>query len=184
LVELADEYERNAARDIQAELSDEELTRRQRVAVEDAEGTMRMSRIGDDERSTINFRHLAMLAQVRDDGEILQIIGDKSSDRLSRMRSWINGPYFPEELRISVLHEPTGNLDSEITAVLSQAFTDCTWDSKSIAEAISSSFKSNEINAKEGYMTLYLAILGSEKGPRLAPILAELERSHVLKLLG
>ena len=100
------------------------------------------------------------------------------------MRSWINGPHFPEELRISVLNEPNAGLDSEITAVLSKSFSDCTWDSKSIAEAISSSFKSNEINAKEGYRTLYLAILGAENGRRLARILAELDRGHVLKLLG
>ena len=184
LVSLADEYERNASRDIAKELLDEELTRRQRVAIEDAEGTLRMSRIGSEDRSPINFRHLAMLAQVKDDDEILQLIGDNSLDRLSRMRNWINGPHFPEELRISVRNEVMPGLDNSITSALNESLGNCEWDSKSIGEAISLAFKSNEINAKDGYRTLYLAILGSEKGPRLAPILAELERSDVLELLG
>ena len=143
-----------------------------------------MSRIGSEERSQINFRHLAMLAQVKDDDEILQLIGDNSLDRLSRMRNWINGPHFPEELRISVRNEVMPGLDNAIISALNESLGNCEWDSKSIGEAISLAFKSNEINAKDGYRTLYLAILGSEKGPRLAPILAELERSDVLELLG
>ncbi len=184
LVELADEYERLASRDIDAELSDENLSRRQKVAVEDAEGALRMSAIGSKERSPITFRHLAMLAQVKGDEEILETIGASLSDRLSRMRNWISGAHFPEELRIKVLEEPHSGLDSAITTALSNSLTDCSWDSKFIGEAISSAFKDNQIDAKEGYRTLYLAILGVEKGPRLAPILAELERNHVLKLLG
>ena len=184
LVELADEYERLASRDIDAELADETLSRRQKVAVEDAEGALRMSMIGSIDRSPIPFRHLAMLAQVKSDEEILGTIGDSLSDRLARMHSWINGPHFPEELRISVLTSPNVGLEPSIIAALSNSISNCDWNPKSIGEAISSSFKDNQIDAKEGYRTLYLAILGSEKGPRLAPILAELERNHVLKLLG
>jgi len=184
LVELADEYERLASRDIDAELADETLSRRQKVAVEDAEGALRMSIIGSVDRSPVPFRHLAMLAQVKSDEEILGTIGDSLADRLSRMHSWINGPHFPEELRISVLKEQNVGLEPSIITALSNSMSNCEWNSKSIGEAISSAFKNNEIDGKEGYRTLYLAILGVEKGPRLAPILAEIERNHVLKLLG
>jgi lysyl-tRNA synthetase class 1 len=184
LVELADEYERLASRDINAELADETLSRRQKVAVEDAEGALRMSLIGSVDRSPVPFRHLAMLAQVKNDEEILGTIGDSLSDRLSRMQSWINGPHFPEELRISVLNEQHSGLEPSIIAALSNSISNCEWNPKSIGEAISSAFKDNQIDSKEGYRTLYLAILGVEKGPRLAPILAEIERNHVLKLLG
>ena len=184
LVELADEYERLASRDIDAELADETLSRRQKVAVEDAEGALRMSIIGSVDRSPVPFRHLAMLAQVKSDEEILGTIGDSLADRLSRMHSWINGPHFPEELRISVLKEQNVGLEPSIITALSNSMSNCEWNSKSIGEAISSAFKNNEIDGKEGYRTLYLAILGVEKGPRLAPILAEIDRNHVLKLLG
>ena len=184
LVELADEYERLASRDLDSELSDENLSRRQKVAIEDAEGALRMSVIGSKERSPITFRHLAMLAQVKGDEEILETSGTSLRDRLSRMRNWISGAHFPKELLIEVLKQSHPGLNSAITTVLSNSLSDCEWDSKSIGEAISNAFKVNQIDAKEGYRTLYLAILGSEKGPRLAPILAELERKHVLKLLG
>jgi len=184
LVELADEYERLAARDIKSEMNDENLSRRQKVALEDAEGALRMSRIGDSHRSPVSFRHLAMLAQVKSDDEILQSLGLNLSDKLDRMHNWINGAHFPEELRISVRNEPMQGLDAEITGLLNNSLANCDWNPKSIGEAISSCFKQHNINPKDGYRTLYFAILGVEKGPRLAPILAELSRNHVLDLLG
>ena len=184
LVELADEYERLMSRDITSELSDEGLSRRQRVAIEDAEGALRMSKISSSERSIITFRHLSMLAQVKSDEEILESIGTNLSDRLDRMHNWIGGPHFPDELRISVLTEPNEGLDQTIISILSGSLSNCEWNSEVIGKQILSAFKDNQINTKEGYQTLYLAILGVEKGPRLAPILAELDRTHVLKLLG
>jgi len=184
LVELADEYERLVARDIQSELSNPDLSRRQKVALEDAEGALRMSMIGQIKSSPVTFRHLAMLAQVKSDEEILGSIGANLKDRLARMRNWINGPHFPEELRISVLEVPMQGLDSQINGSLRRKLSDCEWNSKQIGESISAAFKDEDISPKEGYRNLYLAILGVEKGPRLAPILAELDREHVLNLLG
>jgi lysyl-tRNA synthetase class I len=75
-------------------------------------------------------------------------------------------------------------LDSQITGSLRRKLSDCEWNSKQIGESISAAFKDEDISPKEGYRNLYLAILGVEKGPRLAPILAELDREHVLNLLG
>ena len=184
LVELADEFERLVSRDLDSEMNDESLSRRQRVALEDAEGALRMSKIGDLADSAVSFRHLAMLAQVKSDDEILEIIGSDKSGKLDRMRNWINGPHFPEELRIAVLEEPYVGLDANICAVLRKSLADCEWVSESIGDAISNGFRNNEISPRDGYRMIYLAILGKEKGPRLAPILAELSREKVLSLLG
>ena len=184
LVELADEFERLISRDIESEMKDDSLSRRQRVALEDAEGALRMSKIGNLTVSNVSFRHLAMLAQVKSDQEIIESIGANLSGKLQRMRTWINGPHFPEELRIKVRNEPHTGLDLEISKNLKLSLSDCPWDSKGISEAISAGFRSNEISPKQGYRNLYLAILGTEKGPRLAPILAELDRNRVLSLLG
>tara|TARA_B000000609_G_scaffold46850_1_gene34201 strand:+ start:3071 stop:4585 length:1515 start_codon:yes stop_codon:yes gene_type:complete len=184
LVELADEYERLLSRDLASEMSDESLSRRQRVAIEDAEGALRMSRIGDSTSAKVSFRHLAMLAQVKSDQEIVQSLGDGVFDKLARMRNWINGAHFPAELRISVRKEKMAGIDESISSALCQSFADCEWNTKAIGEAISTCFKTNGISPKEGYRNLYLAILGVEKGPRLAPILSELERIRVLELLG
>jgi len=184
LVELADEYERLLSRDIESEMNDENLSRRQKVALEDADGALRMSTIGKKENSNISFRHMAMLAQVKSDQEIINSVGRNISDKLSRMRNWISGPHFPEELRISVLETPMEGLDSQIKDLLRKSLSDCTWNPDEIGNSISSCFKENDISPKEGYRTLYLAILGVEKGPRLAPILSELNRERVLILLG
>jgi|TARA_B100000519_G_scaffold34019_1_gene23779 lysyl-tRNA synthetase class 1 len=184
LVELADEYERLLSRELSTEMSDESLSRRQKVALEDAEGALRMSRIGNSSSSSVSFRHLAMLAQVKSDQEIIQSHGSGIVDKLARMRNWIEGAHFPRELRISVRDEKMAGLDSEICHALKNSLGDCDWNSKAIGDAISSCFKHNEISPKEGYRNLYLAILGVDKGPRLAPILSELEQSRVLDLLG
>ena len=125
-----------------------------------------------------------MLAQVKPDQEIFNTLGEELSDRLARMRNWINGPHFPEELRSRVLETPMQGLDLNITASLREALSESLWNSKDIGDSISSCFKVNAINPREGYRNLYLAILGVEKGPRLAPILAELNKDKVLKLLG
>ena len=184
LVELADEFERLISRDIESEMKDDSLSRRQRVALEDAEGALRMSKIGNLTESNVSFRHLAMLAQVKSDVEILESIGADLSGKLQRMRNWINGPHFPEELTIKVRNEPNNGLDLEISMNLKSSLSDCPWNPKGISEAISAGFKTDGISPKQGYRNLYLAILGTEKGPRLAPILAELDRNRVLSLLG
>ena len=184
LVNLADEYERLVSRDLESEASNEELTRRQKVAIEDALGTIKMSCIGEVVSSPITFRHLAMLAQIKSNDEIINSLGNDISVRLSKMKNWIGGAYFPEEMRISVLSSPAPNLDSTITTVLSKSLAVCEWNNTGISKAISSAFKNDDVPVNKGYQTLYLAILGSEKGPKLSPILAELSREHVLNLLG
>lgn len=183
LVELADEYERLLSRNLDEEMADDSLSRRQKVALEDAEGALRMSRIGDSGNTNVSFRHLAMLAQVKSDDEIINTIGEKVSDRLNRMRNWIKGPHFPEELRIKIREEAMQGLDSNIIRCLQISLSDCEWSPNDIGNAISTCFKENEISPREGYRNLYLAILGVEKGPRLAPILSEVEKKRILNLL-
>ncbi|HIF46637.1 MAG TPA: lysine--tRNA ligase [Candidatus Poseidoniales archaeon] len=184
LVELADEYERLVARDLVTEAANPELSRRQKVAIEDAKGALAMSSIGQNIRCPVSFRHLAMLAQVKTDHEILEMIGGEMEGRLARMRNWIDGPHFPNELKIEVLQYPMEGLNIEIKKSLVNSLSRCDWIEDDISKGITAAFKENDIGMKEGYQTLYLAILGVEKGPRLAPILAELAREHVIHLLG
>ena len=164
-------------------MADDSLSRRQKVALEDAEGALRMSRIGDSGNTNVSFRHLAMLAQVKSDDEIINNIGEKVYDRLNRMRNWIKGPHFPDELRIKIRDEAMQGLDSNIIRCLQVSLSDCEWSPNDIGNAISNCFKENEISPREGYRNLYLAILGVEKGPRLAPILSEVEKERILNLL-
>ena len=184
LVELADEFERLASRDIDAEMQNDGLSRRQKVALEDAEGALRMSRIGDKTESIVSFRHLSMLAQVKSDEEIITSYGSSLRDRLNRMKNWIQGPYFPEDLRIKVLDAINPNANKDVTMRLHSYLSECEWNVKSIGDSISLCFRESEISPRDGYKALYNAILGVDKGPRLAPILSELDRERVLTLLG
>ena len=116
-------------------MEDESLSRRQRVALEDAEGALRMSKIGDSDNTNVSFRHLAMLAQVKSDEEIINTLGGKVSDRLSRMRNWIKGPHFPEELRIKIRDGPIQGLDPKIINSLKVSLSDCEWRPNDIGNA-------------------------------------------------
>ena len=99
------------------------------------------------------------------------------------MRNWIKGPHFPEELRIEILSVPMQGLDAKIIASLRDSLASSDWNSDEIGNAISTCFKDNEISPRDGYRNLYMAILGVEKGPRLAPILSEVDKERVLNLL-
>ena len=183
LVELADEYERLVARDLDLEMKNSELSRRQKVAIEDAEGALRMSKISDQSSSNISFRHLALLAQVKSDNEIIETIGTGNIGKLERMKNWINGPYFPEELKITIAERPIPGLDKSISNSLHKVFSKCNWDIDGITEAIKSAIKDDQIPPRDCYRTLYTAIIGKEKGPKIAPIISELSREKVLSLL-
>ena len=183
LVELADEYERQVARDLDSEMKNSELSRRQKVAIEDAEGALRMSKISDQSSSNVSFRHLALLAQVKSDNEIIETIGTENIGKLERMKNWINGPYFPEQLKITIAEQPISGLDKSISNSLHRVFSKCNWDIDGITEAIKSAIKDDQIPPRDCYRTLYTAIIGKEKGPKIAPIISELSRDKVLTLL-
>ena len=99
------------------------------------------------------------------------------------MRNWINGPHFPDELKIQISENPTEDLDTQIVKSLNHSFSSCEWTENGIISAIKSVISDDSINARDCYRTLYMAILGKEKGPKIAPIISELDREKVLYLL-
>lgn len=203
LVNLADEYERLAARDYTSELANEELSRRQRVQVEDAAGAMRMAAVEEGkvaQATAVTFRHLALLAQTKttDDAvwDSLQHAGaieqptQSLIDRLTRMRAWIDSKHFPLEMKISILDAPNHSslveLNDDERSVLNslaKALEDCEWNATSIGAAIPQSAKNMELSPKAGYRAAYAALMGKERGPRLAPILAEMDQKKIVELL-
>ena len=69
LVNLADEYERLCARNFEEELANPDLSRRKRVQIEDAKVAMELSVVEETAASvatSVSFRHLALLAQVKE----------------------------------------------------------------------------------------------------------------------
>ena len=199
LVNLADEFERTTARDFSIEMEREGLSRRQKVAIEDAKTALELSLISPlEETATATFRHLAMLAQTKSrDEDVWTSLGLDSRisqtmiDRLHRMRTWVKSRHFPDELRITILDEPKSEaidqLDEDniaILPVLIETLKACDWDAVAIQSAISSGAKSLDMSPRHAYRALYLCIMGTERGPRLPTILAELDQNSILNLLN
>jgi len=204
LFEIADEYERLVADPPKAV---EGGTRRMEVARETNLGAIRLSQIirgsePSDSIAGVSFRHLSMLAQIKsgdDDvwgslkrtGHLDGEAGEVLRQRLDRMRNWIEGPHFPEESRI-VVRDPSDKMghskleEGQIAFIerLVDALGGCEWDEKSIEGAIRGAASESVVSLKECYSSLYESIIGKDKGPKIASIMAEIGRDDVLKLIS
>ena len=203
LFRTADEYERLVSRPSQEE---EGMTKRQLVAAQTQQGAIRLSQVesGSDPLESVggvSFRHLSMLAQIKSSdedvweslnrsGHIQGEPGESLMVRLSRMRTWIDGPHFPEDAKIEIKmelgDETRERLDSEskqFLSALSPLLSECEWADEQINEAIASACESSGIERRKGYSTIYWALIGRSHGPKASSLLFELDRNAVLSLL-
>ena len=197
LLTTADEYERLVAEPPGG--SNEELSRRQQIARATQLGALRLSQVKEgadpsDSIAGVSFRHLAMLAQIKSSDDDVWVSlrrsghlegdpGAPLAGRLRRMRNWVDGPHFPDaakvEVQSSVSEEVRTNLTDEQNAFLSSlssAISDCEWTAKAIGDCIRLVATEVGIDGREAYVALYWIILGKSHGPRVASIMAEMER--------
>ena len=181
------------------------MNKRQLVAQETQAGAIRLSQVenGTDPRESVGgvtFRHLSMLAQIKSSdedvwsslsrsGHIKGKPGSVLKIRLSRMRAWINGPHFPDESRIDIRSEISdesrsamGKLGVLFLTNLSSFLSDCEWSEEGISAAISQACENTEIQRKDCYSAIYLALTGRTHGPKVSALLFEMERSTVISL--
>ena len=202
LVNLADEFERWSSRDVAAELNDESLSRRQRVQLEDVETALQLATISEEETiqpASVSFRHLALLAQVKETEDDVwsslatsHQIGEPSEalrDRLERMRTWITSTHFPEEMRITILQQPNAAAiqalsqeQREVVNTLPTYLQQAEWSSEGITAAFKSAGEACEVGMRDVYRACYAVFMGTERGPRLAPILSNCDRDDMLAL--
>ena len=197
LFTTADEYERLVAEPPGG--SNEELSRRQQIARDTQLGALRLSQVKEgadpsDSIAGVSFRHLAMLAQIKSSDDDVWVSlrrsghlegdpGAPLAGRLRRMRNWVDGPHFPDaakvEVQSSVSEEVRTNLtdeQNEFLSSLSSAISDCEWTAKAIGDCIRLVATEVGIDGREAYVALYWIILGKSHGPRVASIMAEMER--------
>ena len=103
------------------------------------------------------------------------------------MRTWINSPHFPDEMRITVIdYVPTDMFEQisqdEIMVLenLTNMLANCQWDKDMIANCIVEAAKSIEKSPRISYTVSYICLMGSSKGPKLAPVMAELSKQDVI----
>ena len=204
LFRTADEYERLVSNPSQ---EDEGMTKRQLVASQTQAGAIRLSQVesGSDPRESVggvSFRHLSMLAQIKSSDEDVwaslnrsgHIEGEPGKSlviRLARMRTWIDGPHFPEDAKIEVREvlseEAIERLDSEskqFISALSSLLAECDWSDEEINRAIARASESAGIERKKGYSSVYWALIGRSHGPKASSLLFEMEKGVVLSLFS
>ena len=204
LFQTADEYERLVASPAQDE---GEMSKRQLVAAETQRGAIRLSQVDPesdpiDSVGGVSFRHLSMLAQIKSsDGDVWSslnrsghIQGDPSDSlrmRLTRMRSWIEGPHFPEDAKLEIRSEIGDEARAEIggdgiafLGRLSELLSECDWTDAGIGESISEACDSTGVSRKEGFASIYWAIIGRRHGPKASSLLFEMDRGEIVSLLG
>jgi lysyl-tRNA synthetase class 1 len=204
LFQIADEYERLVANPPSG--SDEELSRRQQIARDTKLAALRLSQVerGEDPAPTqagVSFRHLSLLAQVKSsDGGVWAALhksghlegepGKSLEMRLKRMRTWLDGPYFPDEEMVHVRSQEDldfkGDLNSEQVLFLSALSMDLhysKWTTKEIEECIRKTVSEMKIANKDAYTAIYWAMLGRRNGPRASSLLSVLDREMVLNIL-
>ena len=204
LFQTADEYERLVANPVQ---DVKEMSKRQMVAAETQRGAVRLSQVNPesdpiDSVGGVSFRHLSMLAQIKSsDGDVWSslnrsghIIGDPSDSlkvRLARMRNWIDGPHFPEDAKLEIRSEIGDDARGEIgmTGInflrkLEALLSECEWTDAGISESISEACESTEVSRKQGFASIYWAIIGRRHGPKASSLLFEMDRGDIVSLLG
>ena len=107
------------------------------------------------------------------------------------MRNWVEGEHFPEAARVSVQTEVSdearGKLDAEqvsFVSTLARALGGCEWNDSGIGESIKQAASEAGIDNRTAYIALYWVMLGRDYGPRVASIMAEMEKESLIGLLG
>ena len=143
-----------------------------------------------------------MLAQIKSsDGDVWSslnrsghIEGDPSDSlrvRLARMRSWIGGAHFPEDAKLEIRSEIGDDARAEIgrdgiafLRILSGLLSECEWTDAGIGESISEACDSTGFSRKEGFSSIYWAVIGRRHGPKASSLLFEMDRGDIVSLLG
>ena len=203
LFQTADEYERLVANPVQ---EDGEMSKRQMVAAETQRGAIRLSQVNPESDPIesvggVSFRHLSMLAQIKSSDEDVwsslnrsgHIKGDASDSlrvRLARMRNWIDGPHFPEDAKLEIRSEIDDTAREEIGTTgisflrsLESLLSECEWTDAGISDSISEACESTGVLRKQGFASIYWAVIGRSHGPKASSLILEMDRKNILSIL-
>jgi lysyl-tRNA synthetase class 1 len=160
----------------------------------------RMDRDGR-EIGPVTFRHLAMLSQIRSDdenvwsslrrsGHIEDGPSDDLRNRLKLMRNWTSSTHFPDGFRLEIQsgigEQAKAHIDIRDVGYLVSLWdrlAECDWTGQEINSIICDEAKQREISLRDAFQTLYWIVLNQDFGPKLANILAEMDRQAVQDLL-
>ena len=146
----------------------------------------------------VSCRHLVNVVQLADTFEeqmkvlarTVDISGATEEDmrrikkRCECIRYWLNA-FAPDMVKFSVRqtipqHIILETLDKAFLQTLVQRMNDCNWDAETINNIISTLGKESPLGSKGAYKLIYNLIIGQDRGPRLGPFLASLDKQFVI----
>jgi len=159
--------------------------------------------VSEGDALEMSFSHLSMLCQVKPDRQGFldslarthdvdaQAPDARLLERERRMRQWIASEWFPPEVRILL----QADVDADWLSGLEQSERDflsgfasglqsIEWDESAIQEHISASIEAAGMTPRTAFPLLYGLLLGRPRGPRLAPLMRELDRNAVQSLMS
>ena len=151
------------------------------------------------ESASVSFRHLALLAQIKaDDASVWESLATSHGiaeptpplvDRLRRMRTWIGSEHFPSEMRVHIRSSPDDGALTQLTdeqcSVVHQlpaALAAAEWNPEGIGAAFKAISEAHDLSMRDVFRACYAVFMGSERGPRLAPILATCSKEELIAL--
>lgn len=149
----------------------------------------------------IPYRHLVNVVQMADDFEgVLKILSrtenldnatkadlDRLKHRVDCVRYWLNG-FAPDAVKFSIRTTLPQHIDLCMNEkvyfqALISKMNDCVWDADTINGIITDTAKEQPIGPKAAYKAIYKIIIGQERGPRLGPFLASMDKKFVINRL-
>tara|TARA_B100001750_G_scaffold246414_1_gene268642 strand:- start:591 stop:2315 length:1725 start_codon:yes stop_codon:yes gene_type:complete len=157
----------------------------------------------DDFKNIPSFRHLALLAQIWDDDQ--DVMNSLNAGhgaiswhekgikrRLGKMRNWIASTHFPEGFRLNIQteisEEAKENLSEDDHEYLDGlyhqiGFYEDEWNRSNINDLICELAKASNLPLRDVFEMLYWIFLNQGHGPKLASLLAEMDKEDVVNLL-
>ena len=90
------------------------------------------------------------------------------------------------QIQTEIGENAKGNIDArdvDYLKAVQTGFSECQWDAQEINGVICNEAKNRDVSLRDAFQTLYWIVLNQDYGPKLASILAEIERETALNLL-
>jgi lysyl-tRNA synthetase class 1 len=130
----------------------------------------------------IGFRHLITLVQIGKTNDL----NEASKKRAEKVKKWIE-KYAPDDFKFEVqkkLKFPFEGTDKDALIELREVLKSKEFTEEELFNEFYNICQKLEIKNTDFFKTCYQAIIGKEKGPRLASLILAIEKDKVIKLLG
>jgi len=140
-----------------------------------------IKKIGGKKPEKISFRHLITLVQI---GKIKDL-SDDDKKRAEKVKNWID-KYAPDEFKFEVqkkIKYPFEGKEKDALIELREVLKDRDFTEEELFNEFYNICKKFGIKNTDFFKTAYEAIIGKDKGPRLAGLILEVGKEKIIKLL-